>query len=170
MWPGAHPTRMQTAPIVRSTLLGLALAAVVGCSATVAGTAAPATDIPTTAAPTTTAAARVFHPSGYRLARGAVRTTADFGEGHPSRLRIAVGDVVRLRKGEWLPDNSPYSTALGATLVLAADDGVELSYQAVRAGKVSFAIGPVGHPGGCDQPGKNCADATPPPELDIVVG
>lgn len=166
---------MRLTVVARSILVGVVLTVVVGCSAVTGGSAGIATGTPPTTVPLTTTvrttgALKTFHPSGFRLPQGVVRTTADIRQGRPSLLALAVGDVVELPTGEWLPDNEPYSTALGATLVLAAEHHGVLRYQAVRAGKVTLAIGPVGHPGGCDQPGKNCADATPPPLLDVVVG
>ncbi|MCL2780892.1 MAG: hypothetical protein FWD74_05285, partial [Actinomycetia bacterium] len=57
----------------------------------------------------------------------------------------------------------------GGLFVLAAATETTLSYQAVAPGVTVVDIGPVGHPGGCDQPGRSCADATPPPHVNITV-
>lgn len=79
-----------------------------------------------------------------------------------------VGEVFSAPPADWLPDNSDSST-LNGVVVLAAATSDTLTYQAVKPGTVTIATGPVGHPGGCDQPGKSCSDATPPPTVAITV-
>ena len=157
---------------VRAALIAVVFSVSVGCATTTPGLATAASgtwSARTSSAPTTKADARILHPAGYQVAKGAVKTLADVRAGRPATLRLSVGDLVSLAKGTWLPDNSPYSTVLDGTLVLAADEEGQLIYQAVATGSVLLAVGPIGHPGGCDQPGRNCADATPPPLLNVEV-
>ncbi len=89
---------------------------------------------------------------------------------HPT-VDVQVGDVLTLTANEWLPDNpADPAELIDGSVVLAAVGGEGLTYQAVEVGSAVLPMGPVGHPGGCDQPGKNCTDATPPPSIFIAVG
>ncbi len=164
---------MTSSLLARTVLLGVAMAAVVGCGHVNPGQAeiGSSASISTTTAAPTTADATGFHPRGFPLPEGvSVAVPGGAQTGAPTTLRMSVGDIVRFDEADWLPDNpSAADSLIQGVLVLAADDDGRLTYQAVRPGTVLMAVGPVGHPGGCDQPGKSCADATPPPMLRITV-
>ncbi|MDQ2848470.1 MAG: hypothetical protein M3Y77_19480 [Actinomycetota bacterium] len=107
-----------------------------------------------------------FRPAGFPVPMGATVTLPTGG--FHSELTMHVGEVFSAPPADWLPDNSDSST-LNGVVVLAAATSDTLTYQAVKPGTVTIATGPVGHPGGCDQPGKSCSDATPPPTVAITV-
>ncbi|MGI8416573.1 MAG: hypothetical protein ACR2P2_10320 [Nakamurella sp.] len=148
------------------------------CSSTnqAAGSAVPLADSSSavatgsTASPIATTSARSanarFRPAGFPVPKGATVTLPTAG--FHSELTMHVGDVFSTPPADWLPDNSESST-LNGVVVLAAATSDTLTYQAVKPGAITFTTGPVGHPAGCDQPGKSCSDATPPPTVAITV-
>jgi len=165
--------------------LAVALAVLAGCTGTNGGTPTQAATIAGTgtgtAAGTATAsptrqdsfgASAKYHPRGFALAKGAVIRPPSVSDpnSHPT-VDVQVGDVLTLTANEWLPDNpADPAELIDGSVVLAAVGGEGLTYQAVEVGSAVLPMGPVGHPGGCDQPGKNCTDATPPPSIFIAVG
>jgi len=163
--------------------LAVALAVLAGCTWTDEGTPTQGSTIAGagTGAGTATAgpigqdpfgASAKYHPRGFVLAkRAVVRPPAAWDPNSHPTVELRVGDVLTLTANEWLPDNPADPTELiGGSVVLAAVGGEGLTYQAVKVGSAVLPMGPVGHPGGCDQPGKNCTDATPPPSIFVDVG
>lgn len=161
---------VRTAKIARLAAAGslaIALMFSAACGTSVNGSAETSSSVSTADSVSTGTRADTdqdYHPSGFTVPQGAnVRLPTERGE-----LTMKVGSYFVVKPQEWFPDNDG-SRGIGGVLQLAEATPDQLTYQAIAPGEVTFTIGPVGHPGGCDQPGKSCADATPPPTVQITV-
>ena len=159
--------------IGRAALIGLLLPVITGCGTVIAGQPAGTTGTSSTVTTvdTTTVTGSDFHPRRWELPRGATfRAPTDAQAGPHRTLHMKVGDVLEIAPATWLPDNPPArEDVIGDVMILVRADHDLLTYEMLSPGSVDVVVGPIGHPGGCDRPGRNCADATPPPVLTIVV-
>lgn len=151
--------------LVRGIVAGLAATlALAACGGD--GSADDPTTVTSDADAETSVAVEGFHPRGLVAKQGERVELPEVTSGEES-MTIHVGDTFAVSGEHWSPDNPDDPDELiESTVVLAEVDDDELVYQAVAPGRIVVTVGPVGHPADCD----DCADATPPPivELSIV--
>ena len=102
-------------------------------------------------------------PVGYPLPKGDIVTLPD----NPPRFSefdLHVGDVFSVAEWPGAPAPGP-----GSHIARVETKDGQIWYQAVSAGEETIVLQINNHPGGCDQPGKDCADAIPSPELILVI-